>query len=536
MKTVGEKLRIIDSFGKLLNSLIYPIQIICDSEIINPNDWKLKFHDEDYHDYLKQLIEQKNIVEKTFYIAINIEDEYELETAKDNLIKQLKGCDLRSEVVDIQEPKIIPYLRPNYIKVGDYHYDTLIIEDWPHSVKPGFLEQIYNLDKNITISMFIKPQQSEEAKYYLEKKIIRRSSSAITKNEDEEYLGDYDEEVVGAINMRDEVIKNEGKFFFMSFYVTVKNKSFIQLQKDVKYISNLLKGMMIKTRHSILRQDDGFRNSLPHGCDYLGEDYNFTTTPLKQFFPFISANIMDRNGIMIGENLLNGSLIFLDHFSYFTASMLVLGKAGSGKSLAVKSQIEKMINQGIEVTVLDTEGEFQRLKENDKYIYNQNLNIVRKGNLDEYEEYLQTYLQDVNDSYETGENFKPRFLVIDEFWRFMKKESLAEIIQNIIKAGRKRWLGICAITQEVEDALKSEYGKSLIANCSIKILLKQEVSEKSLIQKTFGISNNEWSAIVTAEEGEGILFAGSNQVRFKTLVSPKQYKYLTTKPHERILF
>lgn len=534
-KSIPEKLRIIDSFGKFLNSITSTIQIICDSEVINPNDWKLKTHDEDYHSYLKELIEKKNIVEKTFYLATIVENEEEIESTRDNLIKQLKSCDLRAEVAKDKETSIIPFLNPGFIKIGEYFYDTLIVEDWPNVVQPGFLESIYNLEKNTTISMFIKPFDIEEAKSYLDKKIVKRSSSIISKNEDDEYLGDYDEEIVGAVNMRDELVKNEGKFFFMSYYITVKNKSFVQLQKDINSIKSTLKGMMIKTRHAFLRQDDGYKNSLPHGFDYIGEEYNFTTTPLKMFFPFISVNIMDKNGIMIGENLANGSLIFLDHFSYFTSSMLILGKAGSGKSFTVKSQIEKMINQGIEVTVIDTEGEFLAMKNLNKYIHNPNLIIIKKEEMNSYEEYLQNYLRNVNKSYETGINFKPRFLVIDEFWRFMKKETLAEIIQNIAKAGRKRWLGIGAITQEVTDVLKHEYGKSLIANCSIKILLKQEVYEKELIQKTFGISSNEWSTLVTSDEGEGILFAGTNHVRFKTLVSSEQYKYLTTKPHERIL-
>lgn len=530
LKNFKERMEIVEGFAKLLNSLQYSIQIICDSMIINPEDWKLKEHDEDYYQFLIKLIKEKQIVEKTFYIVCSLKDEEDLLIEIENIERQLKNCRLKSERVLPNEPDLIPFLKPGFIKVGDLYYETFAVEDWPFSVTPGFLSPLYNLEKNITISMFIKPIDNEIAEDYLQRKIIQRSSSAIIKseNEDEDFSGEYDEEIIGAINMKSEINKNEGKFFFMSYYVTVKATSLSQLKKDTKRLKSLLKSMMIKSKAKYLRQDDGYRCSLPHGVDYFdSHNYNFSTTPLKQFFPFISSNIVDKNGIMVGENLTNGSLVFLDHFSYFTANMLVLGKTGSGKSFAIKSQIVKMAKQGIEITVIDTENEFSALK-------SENINIVKLKDTEEYEKFFIDYLNKVNDCYEQKVDFSPKYLVVDELWKFMKNKRIAEIIQHIIKTGRKRWLGFCGITQEVEDVLISDYAKSLIANSSIKILLKQEESNKELIIKSFGLNENEWRSILYAEEGEGLLFADSKHVHFKTVVSEEQYRLITTKPQDLI--
>lgn len=517
-------------FARFLNSLQHSVQIICDSQVINPEEWKLKVHDEDYYQYLRELVEKRKVVEKNFYLAFALKDSEDLEVITEQMIRQLKNCKLDAEVVEPDEPQIVPYLKPGFIKVGEWFYDTIVVEDWPHTCSPGWLSPIYNMDKNVAISMFVHPVQTQQAISHLQRKMSQTSSTAVVKTENNEYMGEHDQEILSAINMQNEILNNEGKFFYMSFYITVKSRSYFGLKKDVKQVKNILGGMMIKHKNALLRQDDGFRTSLPHGVDYLGARYNMTTTPLMRFFPFVSSNIIDKNGIMVGINLLNGGLIFLDHFKYLTASMLVLGKAGSGKSFTVKAQIDKLVKQDVEVTVLDTENEFEGLKL--AMGDNPNLKVVKFDTDEEYEKYLRNYYAEINQSYKTKKNFKPRYLVIDEFWRFMKRSSMAALIQELIKVGRKRFLGVCVITQEVEDLLSSEYARSIINNCSMKIILKQESNQRDSMQKTFGLTKSEWSFIVGADEGEGILFAGSKHVQFKTMVSEKQYKTITTKPQD----
>ncbi|MNN03445.1 AAA-like domain protein [compost metagenome] len=435
----------------------------------------------------------------------------------------MKRCGLISEEIQPDEPVFVPDLKAKNIKVGEWYYNTFIVTNWPNSCSSGWLDDLYNLDKNISLSMFVHPVDKNNAINYVSKKLVRLQSNTTIKNEKSRYQGEDDPEIATAMNMLEELNSNEGKFFFMSYYITVKSKTKTQLNKDSKYVQSVLNGMMIETKESILRQDDGFRCSLPHGVDYLKDKsmYTFTTTPLKRFFPFMSANIVDSGGILIGENLLNNALIFLNHFSYLTSSMIVLGKAGAGKSYTVKAQILKLTKQGVEVTVLDCEDEFGKLPQNN------NLIVKKFKTLGEYKRFLVSYWENVK-----AIPNKPRFLVIDEFWEYMKDAEFDMLIQEIIKKCRKRWLGVCAISQEVEDLLKSEYARSLINNSSIKILLKMDSNQREVAQKTFGLTNSEVSFLVGAEEGEGILFAGTNHVQFKTIVSEEQHKLITTKPQE----
>lgn len=516
---------IIENFGKFLNSLTCPIQIVCDTKLINPNEWTLKNQDDDYFDFLKELVNSKNVAEKVFYLTFSAVDEEELKITCESIKSGIKRCHLLSEEVDYKESKFVPELRPGYIKVEDWYHHTLVVKNWPHTCLSGWLENLYNLDKNIILSMFFEPQENQEAIKYISKKLARLQSNTIIKSKENKENGEEDEDIETALNMREELMRNEGKFFFVSYYVTIKSKTLDGLKKDIKYVKSLLNGMMIETRKATLRHDDGYRSSIPLTTNNLKSKarYTFTTTPLKRFFPFISANIVDKNGIMIGSNLLNNSLVFLDHFSYPTASMIVIGKTGSGKSFTVKAQIDKLIKQGVEVTVLDIENEFSRMKKHN------NLKVVHFGRSmnEQYKKFLFDYWEEVNNG-----PIKPRFLVIDEFWCYMKDNEIAQLLQMMAKLGRKRWLGICPITQEVNDMLKDEFARSLVNNSSIKILLQIEPNQRTIVKDTFGLTNSEISFLISASEGEGILFAGSNHVQFKTLVSEKQYMQITTKPQD----
>lgn len=522
-KSIGEQRIIIDGFAKLLNSINCTVQILCDNQVVNPDEWLLKIHDEEYYQFLKKIINEKNVTTKSFYIAFAARDESELRNTKLTIMKQIKRCSLIAEEVDPEEPTISPQLSRGNVKVGDWYYNTFMVEDWPHSGEAGWLEDLYNLDKNISLSMFIHPANKDVSVKFINKRIGQLESNGIIKKTSNNDDGSEDEEINTALNMRNELNRNDGKFFFVNYYVTVKAKSLEELKRESNDVKSFLNGLMINSKKLVFRQDDGFRCSLPHGVDYLQSKclYTFTTTPLKSFFPFISSNIVDKDGILIGENLLNNSLIFLNHFNYLTSSTIVLGKSGSGKSYCVKSQIKKLKKQGVEVTVLDRDDEFSRLPQDD------NLLVKKFKTITEYKAFLVKYWEDVRNN-----PYVPRFLVIDELWEYLKDEESADIIQQIIKKGRKYWLGLCGITQEIEDILKSEYSRSIINNSSIKILLKMDYHETIQLQKHFGLTQAELSFLVNASEGEGIIFADTNHAQFKTIVTEEEHKMFTTRPQE----
>ncbi len=130
------------------------------------------------------------------------------------------------------------------------------------------------------------------------------------------------------------------------------------------------------------------------------------------------------------------------------------------------------------------------------------------------------------------EKLKKRLLVIDEAWWMMKSEDTASFLLSLAKRGRKYFLGLATITQDVEDFLKSPYGTPIITNSSIQILLKQSPSSIDMIQKTFNLTDEEKYLLLESDVGEGIFFAGLKHVAIKIIASYTEDQIITSDPSQ----
>jgi type IV secretory pathway VirB4 component len=125
---------------------------------------------------------------------------------------------------------------------------------------------------------------------------------------------------------------------------------------------------------------------------------------------------------------------------------------------------------------------------------------------------------------------KKRLLVIDEAWWMMKSEDTASFLLGLAKRGRKYYLGLATITQDVEDFLNSPYGLPIITNSSIQMLMKQSPSSMDIIQKTFNLTDEEKYLLLESDVGEGIFFVGLKHVAIKIIASYTEDQIITTNP------
>jgi type IV secretory pathway VirB4 component len=125
---------------------------------------------------------------------------------------------------------------------------------------------------------------------------------------------------------------------------------------------------------------------------------------------------------------------------------------------------------------------------------------------------------------------RKRLLVIDEAWWMMKSEDTASFLYSMAKRGRKYYLGLATITQDVEDFLHSPYGLPMITNSSIQLLLKQSPSSIDIVQKTFNLTDEEKYLLLESDVGEGIFFAGLKHVAIKVIASYTEEQIITSDP------
>src|SRR6056297_1527537 len=125
-----------------------------------------------------------------------------------------------------------------------------------------------------------------------------------------------------------------------------------------------------------------------------------------------------------------------------------------------------------------------------------------------------------------------RLLVIDEAWWMMRSEDTASFLFSLAKRGRKYYLGIATITQDVDDFLRSPYGVPMITNSSLQFLMKQSPTAIDNIQKTFNLTDEEKFLLLESNVGEGIFFAGLKRVAIKIIASYTEDQIITSDPSQ----
>ena len=130
-------------------------------------------------------------------------------------------------------------------------------------------------------------------------------------------------------------------------------------------------------------------------------------------------------------------------------------------------------------------------------------------------------------------DFRKRILIVDEAWYLMKDPTSAEFLWGFAKRARKYYLGLTTITQDIEDFLNTELGKSIITNSSIQILMKQSPAAIDKLGEVFYLSEGEKSLLLSAGVGQGLFFAGSSHVAMRVVASPEEHKLITTNPMDK---
>jgi len=129
-------------------------------------------------------------------------------------------------------------------------------------------------------------------------------------------------------------------------------------------------------------------------------------------------------------------------------------------------------------------------------------------------------------------SLKRRILVIDEAWWLMQHEDSAKFIFALVKRARKYYLGVTTITQDVNDFLSSQYGKAILNNSALRLLLKQSPAAIDVVAETFILTEGEKYLLLESSVGEGIFFAGNKHAAIKIIASYTEDQLITSDPRQ----
>ena len=161
------------------------------------------------------------------------------------------------------------------------------------------------------------------------------------------------------------------------------------------------------------------------------------------------------------------------------------------------------------------------------------------------------------DLYEMGEQLRPTALVVtleaiqnrvmenrkrgkytwvflDEVYLYFKYHYSGEFLYRAWKRFRKYAGIMTAATQNVEECLKSETARLMLANSEFLLLFNQAATDRAELGKLLHISDTQMGYITNAEPGHGLLKMGGSLVPFNNSI-PKDtelYRLMSTTPGE----
>lgn len=133
---------------------------------------------------------------------------------------------------------------------------------------------------------------------------------------------------------------------------------------------------------------------------------------------------------------------------------------------------------------------------------------------------------------EIRSTLKRRIIVVDEAWLMMQNEDAAAFLFGIAKRCRKYFTGLTTITQDISDFMSSRYGKPIVTNSSMQLLLRQSPASIEYVAETFYLTDHEKFLLLESNVGEGIFFAGTKHAAIKVIASYSEDQIITSDPRQ----
>lgn len=263
---------------------------------------------------------------------------------------------------DIIAPSYISTLNPKYVEIDNMYYSSILVVDYYKEYNDLILKNLINTNINMNISIIYEKQDSYKTIRDLTYHIGNVGVDLKDLNENREDV----DIAVAAYNdakyIRREMQVNSQDLYYLYIYITLFSENIKELEIQLNKIEGMLESNGIRTRRANFRQEQALKATMPSGENPLevknASRRNILTDSLISTYPFISSSLFDENGVFIGKNLYNNSLIFVDRYDkekYKNANMCVFGTSGAGKSFFIKSQILRYRLLDIEQYIIDPE-------------------------------------------------------------------------------------------------------------------------------------------------------------------------------------
>lgn len=220
---------------------------------------------------------------------------------------------------------------PKFMLINNMYVSSFIVVNYNNEMEGGFFSKLLSLGIDYTISMFYEKKNSNEILKKLTYQLGNAGSDIKDSKENQIDMDVITKTYNDTKYMRKKIQLEEEDFYYLYIYISVYSNSIKKLETNKNKIQNAALGAGLTVINAIFKEEKCFMSSLP----ILQNDKilkkiakrNVLTEGLCSTYPFLSNELCDKNGVLLGINEFNNSLVMIDRFDsekYKNANMFVV--------------------------------------------------------------------------------------------------------------------------------------------------------------------------------------------------------------------
>lgn len=257
-------------------------------------------------------------------------------------------------------PKSIDFTHGRYLCIDGLYYAYLLIpsDGYKTQVPAGWLSLIVNAGDGIDMDMFLSRQPKERIIQRVGQQLRINRSKIKDASDTNTDFDDIDGAIRSGYFLKEGLANNED-FYYLNLLITVTAPTEEDLEWKVSEMKKLLLSQDMDVRSCHFREEQAFLSALPlvsmeKGLFERGKR-NLLTGGAASCYPFTSFEMCDDNGILLGVNKYNSSLIIVDIFNsaiYKNANISILGTSGAGKTFTMQLMALRMRRKNIPIFIV----------------------------------------------------------------------------------------------------------------------------------------------------------------------------------------
>ncbi len=257
-------------------------------------------------------------------------------------------------------PKSLDFKHSEYICIDGLYHSYLLIPSYGYKnrVPAGWLTLLVNAGDGIDIDLFLHRQPKDRMVQRLGQQLRINHSKIKEASDTNSDFDDLDGAIRSGYFLKEGLANNED-FYYMNILITITADTPEDLQWRERELRKLLISQDLHISPCPFREEQAFLSALPiaklEKHLYDRSKRNVLTSGAASCYPFTAYELSDDNGILLGVNKYNNSLVIVDIFNslvYKNANIAIMGTSGAGKTFTLQLMALRMRRKSTQVFII----------------------------------------------------------------------------------------------------------------------------------------------------------------------------------------